>query len=625
MQSRGNFCALWAFLFAFTTSQAQQWDWVQRLSSESSGTAIGVDGNQNVYVAGLFIGTNFLGTNRLASAGGQDVFLAKLNREGEVIWAISAGGPGDDSIGRLAVATNGALFVVGNFSIPAALLGNSDHSQDVSNVFVARVDDGRFTWFETLPAETGGIGGGVAFAPDESVWVVGASNRVFFKEYEQSGAVLRGFSVSSTSFRPTALAVNRDEQIFVSGIALPDPPVGTNIVATWTHLLAAIGEDGTVAWRTGWYYWEWASNPNPIHDIACTPDGGVVAVGAILQGFAWVATTVKYAASGESLWQKRKYASHKSVYEARGVVVDAQGHIHVTGRAVLHYMFPQPSDGLWLFSVDADGNPLSETSVGNRRYSNAGNVGTAIATTPDGAIYLTGQLTGSTFFGINAYDGGGAFVARRSFDRTNQIPILHAPKLSSAFGPYIVFTVLNHTNVVFKGSSVGFGAVFVDSDNDPLSYRWVDSNSGMPVAGDTAVKHAEPHEYNYEFIPSGDYVTFLSGPETFAVGRHAVEVIASDGFFSTTNRWAFEVMERDTLVQEFLTALHALGSDRAGGRTIAFWEAYLRAKEKGREHLAANRWKHFNRQLQRVISLSEEERAQLGYAAWVVQSLLLAE
>jgi hypothetical protein len=283
-----------------------------------------------------------------------------------------------------------------------------------------------------------------------------------------------------------------------------------------------------------------------------------------------------------------------------------------------HYLGPQPGDGLWVASYDSNLVLTENTSVGNRRYSYPWNVGTAIAVAPDGATYITGNLTGNSFFGVNEYDGGGAFVARRSFDRTNQIPILHTPKLRSAYSPSMGFTALNHTNIVFAGDSTYFDAVFVDLDNDQVTYRWIDSNTGMPAAGDTQVRHSDAYVYNYEFIPSGDYVSFLSTPETFVTGRHAVEVIASDGIFSTTNRWTFEVIERETLVQEFLTALNALGSECAGARTIGLWEAYLRSKEKGREHLAANRWKNFNRQLQRVTSLSEEERAKLAYAAWVV-------
>jgi len=93
MKSTGKFfwvvCAL---LFFAASASAQEWDWVQRFSSDSSGTAIGVDGEQNVYVAGTFTGTNYLGTNRFVSANGSAAFLLKFNPDGEVVWIMTLGG-----------------------------------------------------------------------------------------------------------------------------------------------------------------------------------------------------------------------------------------------------------------------------------------------------------------------------------------------------------------------------------------------------------------------------------------------------------------------------------------------------------------------------------------------------
>ena len=675
MQSRGNCCALWALLFAFTTSYAQQWDWVQRLSSESSGTAIGVDGNQNVYVAGNFRGTNYLGTNRLASAGGLDVFLAKLNRDGEVIWAISAGGSGDDSIGRLAVATNGALFVVGNFTIPASLLGESanNHSQDVSDVFVARVDDGRFTWFETLPAETGGIGGGVAFAPDESVWVVGATNGVFFfNKYAQTGAVLNSFTMSNY-FRPTGLAVNRDEQLFVCDF----------------YSVARVDFTGERRWQ--WSPGDGFHKPNIVNDIKCTPEGDVLSLGTVSSGFRHGAHLVQHAPDGTLVRENIRWGwSHKSIFKGNGLAVGPLGDIHVTGLAVGHYLGPQPSDGLWVASYDSNAVLIAESTIGNRKYCFPWNSGSAITTTPDGAIYITGTLTGSAFFGTNEVSGlGGAFVARRStlspelvverrgdaaviswprtafpfvlqqsavsetnwvsvaalpqqtevgwqvilpaeqasgmfrLLRTSEAPIRHRPQVISAWGPFGVF--LTHKNYFFPGSSVSFQAAFREDDNESLTFQWTHVGTELPIPGETNVAHYLPRVYDCTLYPLNEVASLQPSPDAFEPGVHTIQVVASDGIFTATNSWTFDVITQETAVQEFLTALNALGSERAGARTIALWEAYLRSKEKGREHLAANRWKSFNRQLQRVTSLSEEERTKLANAASVVQALLLAE
>jgi hypothetical protein len=123
-------------------TSGQQWQWVQRLDGDASAaTAIFCDRNTNIYVAGTFTGTNLIGTNRFVSVGGNDVFLAKLNADGAVLWAIALGGPEDDSLAtpHLPVTTNGAVYLCGRFSIPGALVGHANAS--ISNVFLARVDD----------------------------------------------------------------------------------------------------------------------------------------------------------------------------------------------------------------------------------------------------------------------------------------------------------------------------------------------------------------------------------------------------------------------------------------------------------------------------------------------------
>src|SRR5262249_28945947 len=49
--------------------------------------AVAVDGNGNVYVAGQFNGTGDFGGVTLTSAGGRDAFVAKLDPNGQVLWA----------------------------------------------------------------------------------------------------------------------------------------------------------------------------------------------------------------------------------------------------------------------------------------------------------------------------------------------------------------------------------------------------------------------------------------------------------------------------------------------------------------------------------------------------------
>src|SRR5215213_8520939 len=101
--SRLNFCLLAVVSCFVVSAQAQQWDWIRRFSGESTALKLASDAEENVYVAGTFSGTNYLGTNSFSVAETNGSFLLKLNPEGEVVWAHSLHG----SIQQLIVTSNG--------------------------------------------------------------------------------------------------------------------------------------------------------------------------------------------------------------------------------------------------------------------------------------------------------------------------------------------------------------------------------------------------------------------------------------------------------------------------------------------------------------------------------------
>jgi len=97
-----------------------------------------VDGSGNCLVTGRFAGSVDFGGGALASAGGQDVFLAKYSSSGAHIWSKRFGGTLGDRGNGVAVDGSGDVVVTGNFSGAIDFGGGSLISSGSQDLFVAK-------------------------------------------------------------------------------------------------------------------------------------------------------------------------------------------------------------------------------------------------------------------------------------------------------------------------------------------------------------------------------------------------------------------------------------------------------------------------------------------------------
>lgn len=102
--------------------------WSLRIEGHSPGRITGyglaVDDSNSVIVTGAFEGTLLYGSEKITSAGKQDIFVLKIDSDGQVLWALSAGGAGQDSGNSIAADKYGDLYVTGSFS-DTAFFGSS--------------------------------------------------------------------------------------------------------------------------------------------------------------------------------------------------------------------------------------------------------------------------------------------------------------------------------------------------------------------------------------------------------------------------------------------------------------------------------------------------------------------
>ena len=103
---------------------------------------VALDSAGNSYLTGLFDGTMTIGSTTLS--GTADLFVAKLDKDGKVLWAVSGGGPDSIEGHGIAVDGQGNCYVTGYF-FGSAKLGSTTLSGDAA--FVAKLDkNGTFLW-----------------------------------------------------------------------------------------------------------------------------------------------------------------------------------------------------------------------------------------------------------------------------------------------------------------------------------------------------------------------------------------------------------------------------------------------------------------------------------------------
>src|SRR5262249_7902220 len=109
------------YLAKYSPTGELQWakDFAGSSKSVSQGNAVAVDGDGNIFVTGLFQGTVDFhavpGVAQVTSAGGSDIFAAKFDAAGNLLWVRSAGGTSDDMGNDLAVDPTGNVWIAGAF------------------------------------------------------------------------------------------------------------------------------------------------------------------------------------------------------------------------------------------------------------------------------------------------------------------------------------------------------------------------------------------------------------------------------------------------------------------------------------------------------------------------------
>lgn len=165
-----------AFVASYDTAGSLRWATNAGGSANDGGYGVGVDANTNSYVTGYFGSTNAsFGGFMLSTFGSSDIFVAKYNPTGAVAWARQAGGTSSDTGRGIAVERSGSSYVIGPYSSTTATFGSLTVSNaGISDIFFARYNSaGNVLWVTRAGGAAAASGLGVGFDAAGNVYGTG--------------------------------------------------------------------------------------------------------------------------------------------------------------------------------------------------------------------------------------------------------------------------------------------------------------------------------------------------------------------------------------------------------------------------------------------------------------------
>gem|GEM_PF-559541 len=360
------------------------WLWATKASGTDDDRGYGItrDTAGNIYVSGIFNGTATFGSYSLTGYGYNDIFVAKMDQYGVWQWATKAGGTDHDNGYAIKVDGAGNSYVTGYFYDTATFGSFSLMSYGSSDIFVAKIDqNGVWQWATKAGGTDGDHGFGITMVDGLNYYVTGA----FY---------------DTATFGSYSLTTSGDRDIFV----------------------AKIDQNGV---------WQWATKAGGIsyddaRSITIDDDSNCYVTGSFQETATFGLFSL--ASSGDSdifvaeidqngVWQWAEKAGGIGGNNGQGIVLDGGGNCYVTGyfsETAAFGSYSLTSSGgtdIFVAQMDASGMWQWATQAVGPYYD----FGVGIALDGDANSYVTGTFSTSATFGSYTLNSSGyndLFVAK---------------------------------------------------------------------------------------------------------------------------------------------------------------------------------------------------------------------
>lgn len=180
-------------LFITKISSDGQWQWAIKPVGMVRVLGSTVDATGNIFVTGIIEGFVSFDNISISSSGSYDIYVAKLNPNGEWQWVSKAGGSDYDWGEGIVTDKLGNIFITGKFTGNASFPGTTLRSTGVGDMYIAKLNaSGQWQWAINSGSSDKGSyeDGGVTIGLD-------ANNYIYVNGYFKENIILGNINLSS--------------------------------------------------------------------------------------------------------------------------------------------------------------------------------------------------------------------------------------------------------------------------------------------------------------------------------------------------------------------------------------------------------------------------------------------
>ncbi|WP_437927709.1 hypothetical protein WMF37_00320 [Sorangium sp. So ce291] len=417
-----------------------------RESGDKEGLGVAFDGEGNILVAGSFTGA--LGST--TSQGSSDCFITKLKPSGDTYenWPRAFGGPGTDRCSVVARDADNNVIMAGTFDGDANIGGTSFHSLGNTDVFVAKLDpQGNVLWVASISGVNAELVYGLAVDSENNIVVAGelgttatlrdsmgrtttmmgaGGGDLFVVKLDGAGGRLWSSHFGNPSHQSALdVAVSPDNDVVVVGRSSGSVDFGRFALSA-TDQDAFVAKLGATTGEPSWAKIFGGFMDQEFAGVAVDHEGKIVVAGSIKGAMSFDGSSSAYAGgtdavvaafgpNGNHLWN-HSYGDGAE-QKVLGVAADQAGNFLLVGEfeGSLNVLAPalasRGDHDAFLAKLDPAGATVWAKPFGREMDQRA----TAVDVDAQGTIVFTGRFSGSIDLGgdlMTSQLGYDAFVAK---------------------------------------------------------------------------------------------------------------------------------------------------------------------------------------------------------------------